>query len=457
MTDYRLFPNFGRLQAASEESDRDLMEPTIKLKFTFFGSVNAMPMEVALDLRTLGHEVTYYVDADPSEMLHRPEYHYTQIEYPYPDWIRELKKPYLLSQLTWFGKFRQVFTPRIFYRHLIKDANLSDVCVLNSYGVDLAPFIRNDTIKVLLSSGSDFDEAVHPINVRESLGLLVQPVLSKRSGPGSLHGFRMRFRRRAMGNGDIYSYFVPGLNPEVDKLIRLSSKESSKRLNRLPNFRLLALETDRWEGQDGEPAEELNPDTPNSKSLRLLVPVRFFENPPPSKSHERKGVFDIIRGIGIFYEKWPDLDLQVSIFEKGVGSDVARARELIKKHNLEKIVNWLPVVAADCLPEIFLRNDVVFDQVGNHWPGSIGYTALALGRPVICNSRRLEYQPFLDEELPFIDAKSAGEVAHALEYLLSPAIRRDVSHKGVDFIRRQSLSETFAEQLVALIKSEMMT
>jgi len=119
----------------------------------FMGSMNAMPMMYALELKTLGYEVIYFVDAPKRDVLCRPEHHYPGIHYPYPGWIVELVLP---SQIL------LPLIPRItaaWYKMKIKRLTKKEVgCfVLNGFFVSLAPYFTKTADKIGLSHGSDLD------------------------------------------------------------------------------------------------------------------------------------------------------------------------------------------------------------------------------------------------------------------------------------------------------------
>ena len=59
----------------------------------FLGTMNAMPMMYALELRRMGCDVIYFVDVSSSNTLSRPENHFPSIGYPYPDWVVECVLP----------------------------------------------------------------------------------------------------------------------------------------------------------------------------------------------------------------------------------------------------------------------------------------------------------------------------------------------------------------------------
>lgn len=87
----------------------------------FLGSMNAMPMMYAIELRKMGYDVLYFVDVSRNDALCRPENHYPEIQFPYPPWIIELRLP---SQLL------LALFPRFFawiYRYLVKIKAKKDV------------------------------------------------------------------------------------------------------------------------------------------------------------------------------------------------------------------------------------------------------------------------------------------------------------------------------------------
>ena len=48
----------------------------------FLGTMNAMPMMYAWELKKLGYRVLYFVDRPQSDTLSRPENHFPEISYP---------------------------------------------------------------------------------------------------------------------------------------------------------------------------------------------------------------------------------------------------------------------------------------------------------------------------------------------------------------------------------------
>ena len=126
------------------------------------GSMNAFPMAYALQLRKYGYEVFYIVDVPQSDMLSRPENHYSFIEYPYPDWIIEWTLPLQIILL---------LSPKIFATLLSgmlkKHINKTIGCyVLNGFFISLSPYLPEVT-RVAMSHGSDLDVWANVDNIDE--------------------------------------------------------------------------------------------------------------------------------------------------------------------------------------------------------------------------------------------------------------------------------------------------
>lgn len=52
-----------------------------------------MPMQYALQFKQDGYDVKYIVDVDKEDTLSRPECQFSEIPYPYPEWIEEIAVP----------------------------------------------------------------------------------------------------------------------------------------------------------------------------------------------------------------------------------------------------------------------------------------------------------------------------------------------------------------------------
>jgi hypothetical protein len=120
----------------------------------FFGTMNAMPMVYARELRKLGQDVVYFVDVPRSDSLSRPECHYADIGYPYPNWIIEFP---LVSPL-----LANIF-PKITLQRMLRKARTRKrlgpikAAFMGGHFVAFAPHLPKEALRIFLSYGSDFD------------------------------------------------------------------------------------------------------------------------------------------------------------------------------------------------------------------------------------------------------------------------------------------------------------
>ena len=120
----------------------------------FLGTMNAMPMHYAMELRKLNQEVVYFVDEKKENTLHRPECHFkNSISYPYPDWIIEFIIPskLLISIFPQFFKFILLKSlPNKYKNKKIK------AIFYSGFYVSLIKLFKNN-INIFLSYGSDLE------------------------------------------------------------------------------------------------------------------------------------------------------------------------------------------------------------------------------------------------------------------------------------------------------------
>src|SRR5262245_56240619 len=109
------------------------------MKVGFAGNTNNYPFRLAQSLRELGHEVVVFVDRPREETRHRPEYHYTDVSYPYPTWIREIR-PLTSKQIVLYPwSLSSVF----------RSLEMCDGVVLNGILLSLGSFIDRPIIGLL--------------------------------------------------------------------------------------------------------------------------------------------------------------------------------------------------------------------------------------------------------------------------------------------------------------------
>lgn len=385
----------------------------------FLGSMNAMPMMYALELKKLGYEVIYFVDAPVSDKLCRPENHYPEIEYPYPDWIVEIN---IGTQI--FIPFFSGFVSRII-DHNIK--RLSDrkpqAFFLNGFFISLSPWIYPESVKIALSHGSDLDSWADVENVdllcrsfrRSSIFKFLPDYIAEKL-------IRMAVFKQFNGmlKCDKVIYFPYGFNSAGDRVVDKLKKNGVDCLERYD----ISFSPLKWQSRSFK--------KPSSK-LVVFSGVRFnFNGFCVDNEGYDKGNDLIIKGLAKFYEEYKDLE--VHFVEKGAG--VHEAKRLCEETGLAPAVIWHKEMKLLELLKLYNDSDICFDQLGSHWIGAIGGYALWLGRPLIANDKRPVSAGVWPKINPVCTAYSEEDVYNWMCKLKDVELRKKISEESKVFVER---------------------
>lgn len=383
----------------------------------FIGGMNAMPMMYALELKKKGYEVIYFVDAPVSDKLSRPENHFSDIAFPYPNWIIEVNiKTQML--LPFFRKF----FARLLDGKLHKVVDKSpQAYVLNGFFISLSPFLGKGIPKIALSHGSDLDswadvdgvqvlaDNFHKHSIFRYMPSYFSKKLIKESVLRQFGGF---------ANADKVVYFPYGFNSNGDRVI-----------DKLKQCGVDVLE--RYDISFEPLKEQSREFKDNGNELTIFSGVRFtYDTFSEGNAEYSKGNDIIIKGLARYYQD--NKKLVVHFVEKG--PDVEKAKLLCKKTGLAPAVVWHKEMAFKELLKLYASADVCFDQVGKHWIGAIGAYAMFLGKPLIANDHLPVKLGVWPAENPVCSAATEQEVLERLLKLQNSEERRRVSKKSMVFV-----------------------
>jgi len=385
----------------------------------FMGSMNAMPMMYALELKKLGYDVIYFVDVSKENALSRPENHFPDIDYPYPPWVIELVLP---SQII------LSFFPRLFalmYQRRIRKVTKKEIgCfVLNGFFISLAPYLNKSSSKVSLSHGSDLDVWANT----ECLSVLVQS-FKKRSIFKYLPSIMSKLlinkvvKRQYFGYSHTHTvvYFPKCFDAEGDKVIQ---KLMDQGVRYVPRYDI------SFEPLKGQSREFKN----STGTLQVFSGVRFlFRTFPDGNDGYNKGNDILIEGIAKYIAINPNI--RVHFVEKG--EDVQYAKELCQKLGIEDVVVWHKEMPFKDLLALYQNSDICFDQVGSHWIGAIGGYALWLGKPLIANPEPAVLSGVWPDSNPVCSAKTSNEVCDCFIRLEDVEFRKEVSNSSKVFVEK---------------------
>lgn len=398
---------------------------TDKGPIVFLGSTNAMPMMYALELRRRGYEVLYVVGRKQSDALHRPENHFPDIHYPYPDWIIEMPIPSQALLATF---------PRYYARRISKwvtaRSDSPPVCyITNGFFTAVHPYLSKGSLRIGLTHGADLIqwgdpgslEQVHQDFSDRSIFRLFPQAFSKvwmkKIIQRQRHGFESL---------DYVIGFVRGINPDNDRLVNELESLGVRYIPRL-DVSFLPLEGQPREYKEG------------GEVLNIFSGVRFhYKKMVGDRKGRSKGNRQIIEALADLYKENPNIE--VHFVEKG--EDIDDAKALCRELGLEPCIIWHPEMPFSDLLELYRNADICFDQVGDHWISAIGMYALWLGKPLIANDRNLIDAGFWPATNPVFSAMNSETVLARLRELQNPSVRQRASRD----------STVFAEQYVSCFR-----
>jgi glycosyltransferase involved in cell wall biosynthesis len=388
----------------------------IRKKIVFLGGTNAMPMMYAMELKDAGHEVLYFVEASQTDTLNRPESHYQQISYPYPDWIIEHR----ISSLMTIPLFPFFYASRISSIVKKKLNGNADIYFVNGFFVALAPLLKSESYKVFLSHGSDLDvwcntdfadqlastfanRSIYRYLPRYLSKLLIKQVVKTLFwGAGKCQRI-VSFPKQFSVNGDLVLTKLAAKGCQVYERFDISSKP-------------LLGQARGYKRQQG--------------ALEIFCGTRFlFSSFSEGNVEENKGNDSIIVGLGLFYKQYKNIS--VHFVEKG--PDVQKAKQLCSEHGIDSVVVWHREMALPELLKLYKSADICFDQVGKHWIGAIGAYALWLGRPLIANVERAVKNGFWPKDHPVYQASTPNEICEHLLLLTREDVREEISEFSMLF------------------------
>lgn len=382
----------------------------------FLGSMNAMPMMYAIELKKLGYDVIYFVDRPKTDLLSRPENHFQDIAYPYPSWVVEFN----LKTQIFLPLFRKAYARKI--SKLIKKVTSSPIqaFVLNGFFCSLSLYLSHSAQKITLAHGSDFDswssttskDRLTKAYKNKSVFRVLPPFLSKKL----IHRI-VDEQYSGVAGCDKVIYFPKGFNKYGDEVI---DKLESKGLQFLERYDV------SFEPLKNEPRGYKE----RSGLLKIFSGVRFtFETFTENDEGYSKGNDKIIYGLAEFYRI--EKNIEVHFVEKG--TDVAKAKKLCNELGLSDVVIWHKEMSFIELLNLYKQSDICFDQVGEHWIGAIGCYALWLGKPLIANDTRPVHAGIWPIDNPVCSATTSAEVASQLLRLLEDSNRKMLSQQSMVF------------------------
>jgi glycosyltransferase involved in cell wall biosynthesis len=151
-----------------------------------------------------------------------------------------------------------------------------------------------------------------------------------------------------------------------------------------------------------------------------------------SRLHPKKGVELLIEAASILQRQ--NFAMEVIIAGDGTPQYVQQLRELVRKHNVERIVTFIGLVKGPLKLSVFQAADVFVLPTSQENFGLVLPESLACGTPVI-TTRGVDIWQDIEAAGGIIVNRSASEIAHAMKDLIQdPAARADRSRRGRQWV-----------------------
>lgn len=431
---------------------------------------------LARTFKDMGHEVAFIIDDE--QRLNRPENRYADISQPYPNWIKDFS-PFPI----WLVSNIIDLETKL---HIISILKTCDFIILNGYAVRFADEIGVPHLAML--TGSDLKPLADHAHAKDLFKVYVNMLYEKgfikkntathfvmkslapvklysgilslagRNGYTNLEYFRsislftdlgfianynnwlkneIQRQRNSIKNAFAYTFFLPGIVPDGDKLLKEIGTDPAKMIH------CFMIDVDSISYTE----------SPANKTVRVFNLARFNwykdKNQPKDflPSMDYKGNDIMIKGLALFANKYPNEKLDIRLVKKG--KDVERTVELSKELGIDKYITWLNELSQKEILQEYVGSDIVFDQLAQSVVAMGGFEVMALGRPLIANARPEIFEPFLGESSAICHAQTPEEVCNWLEKLVfSAELRKETGIKSRQFVEKHFSTTRMANDVL---------
>jgi len=153
-------------------------------------------------------------------------------------------------------------------------------------------------------------------------------------------------------------------------------------------------------------------DLRKSNDLVLFSNIRHHwkdSNEEDRRKNGNKGVDKLIIGYSQFVKNNPNTTSILILFE--YGRDVDASKNLIHQLNIEKYVQWFPLMPRKKILTLMKNSDLVVGSLSDSMWGSVGFEAFSCGKILVQNLLQTdkEYYDEMGHEIPFIMRTSSPE------------------------------------------------
>jgi len=405
------------------------------MRIAFYGNVANNFYQIVKALRGRAQiDAHLYLEANQPLLIMQPESDTPSLKNNYPDWIHQDRYMTRMSLLfPWKSK-------------LVEELKQYDAVVVSSYGPIFTQFIRKATI--FFVTGFDLTYLPFPKQFwfyNETLKL-------------KLMGFIVGFWQRR-GIHRITEIWTQPYSPYTHALDKLSIERDRVSTIYFP----LIIDTEKFKYDENAKSNEdeniqqiiSNYDFIVFHPSRLLIQNNLYLK--ASGKWKQNDLF--LRGFAKFIERCRNRRPVLVMPERVFSQDIAIAKRMIRELGIENHVLWIKPphpegFTRDQLIPLYSIADVVADDFGIGWFGSIVLEACAISRPVI---------NYIDESVmgrlypwhPILSANTEEGITHHLMSLcFDDQYKRNIGQKGREWVEtfhsEQSASTIYIKHITEL-------
>ena len=366
-----------------------------------------------------------YLDIN-SDIQNLPESENVEFNNNYPSWIHK--------DIKW--------NPQRFFTHLDKsllnELNKYDLVFLSGRGVSLIPYITKKSI--FFVTGGDL--TISPFFFRQFWGNISLDII-----PKTIASF---FQKKGIRNA--FSIITQPFFPFVNALELI--KVDKNKINR--TYFPVVIDTSKIQNvvidTSNKFVSEIN--LISRFKLKIFHPSRIMlkKNKISFNSGQWKNNGLLFEAVAQYKEKI-NADIILILIERDFSPDILTAKKIIENLNIEENVIWLKPqnpqgYTKNELLNFYSISDIVVDEFGVGWFGSVVLEGLACKKPVICK---------VDESImkkiypwhPILNAESVFEIVEIFEKIVNDKeFALKIGDSGLEWIQNFH-SESFVKKLYA--------
>lgn len=323
-----------------------------------------------------------------------------------------------------------------------------DAIIVSDVGVWMAPFVKNSKF-FFWTTGADVTRIPFP----STFGFLYKGIKSK------LKAWYMAFLQR-WGIKHIDYFMTQPFMPFQFALQKLSVPQEKVVNAYFPI--IIDLKIFKFNADFKTKIDPSNYSKLENFKFKIFHPSRLMikKNSALYNAGQWKGNEMLLRGLSAFIDKYNTDDICIVLPDRSYSEDVDLFSGVVEKLHLQKNVVWVKGQTSEGFNKeemvaLYSSSDLVVDEFGVGWFGSVVVEAAACGRPVMCHlddevmQQLYPWHPILSVNTPEKISEEIAKLYFDKEYSESKAL--ESRRWAEEFHSQENAGRIYAEQIKMLL------